>query len=330
MHRPTIQPTVWQPPKLDRRSLPTRQTLPTLTVLPVNGVGAEDVLVDDRGQLFTGVADGRIVRLTPDGRRLDVIADTGGRPLGLELYPDGRLLVCDAYRGLLLVDRASGEIEVLVAAGPNLRICNNAAVTTDGTVYFTDSCSRFGFQHWMADVLEHSATGRLLRRDPDGTVDTVLSGLAFANGVALTAEGSAVVVAQTGAYQLDKVWLTGAKAGSRETLVENLPGFPDNLSTGSDGLVWVAIAAPRDRVLDTVTGAHPAVRKLVWAAPDRLRPKQRRVAWVRALDPALGLIRHEFYGTPPNFHMVTGVRERHGKVYLGSLIMRAVATFDIP
>lgn len=330
MRRPSIQPTAWRPPKLRARSMPTRQNLPALTLLPVNGTGAEDVVVDDRGHLFTGIADGRVLRLTSDGRRLDTIADTGGRPLGIELYPDGRLLVCDAVKGLLLVERTTGEVEVLVAAGPGLRICNNAAVATDGTVYFTDSCSRFDFDYWMADVLEHSATGRLLRRDPDGAVETILSGLSFANGVALTPDESAVIVAQTTGYQLDRVALTGPRAGDREVVAENLPGFPDNLSTGTDGLVWVAMAAPRDRVLDTVTSAHPLVRKLVWAVPDSLRPQQKKVAWVRAIDPTSGTTVHEFYGTPPGFHMVTGVRERDGKVYLGSLVTRSIAVFDRP
>jgi sugar lactone lactonase YvrE len=326
MRRPKIEPVVWQPPKLGLRSRPAA-SLPALTVLHVNGTGSEDVVVDDRGQVFTGVDDGRILRLTADGRRLDTIADTGGRPLGIELHPDGRLLVCDADKGLLLADRASGAIEVLVPSGPELRLCNNAAVTSDGTIYFTDSSSRFDLEHYAADLFEHSGTGRLLRRDPDGSVETVLTGLQFANGVALAPDESYVVVAQTGAYRLDKVWLTGDRAGDTTVLDGNLPAFPDNLSTGSDGLIWVALASPRDRLLDTLHRIHPAARKGVWALPERLRPKEKRTVWVRAVDGSNGKLVHEFYGTPEGFHMVTGVRERDGTVYLGSLQERAIATF---
>jgi sugar lactone lactonase YvrE len=329
MPRPSIQPKVWRPPKLDPGSRPT-PSLPPLTVLDVSGKGPEDVVVDDKGHVFTGVADGRILRLTADGRRLDTIADTGGRPLGIELYPDGRLLVCDAGRGLLLVDRTTGGIDVLVQSGPELRVCNNAAVLADGTVYFTDSTSRFDLEFYMADVLEHSGTGRLLRRDPDGTLTTVLDGLGFANGVALAVDESFVVVAQTARYRLDKVWLTGEKAGTSETLVDNLPGFPDNLASGADGLIWIAMAAPRDPLLDRLLPVAPFLRKAVWALPDQLRPKEKRTVWVRAVDGGTGKLVHEFFGTPSNFHMVTGVRERDGKVYLGSLNERAIAVFDIP
>src|SRR2546430_9426062 len=164
MARPKIEPVVWQPPKLGLRSRPAR-SLPALTVLQVNGHGTEDVVVDDKGNVFTGVKDGRILRLTPDGRRLDTVAETGGRPLGIELYPDGRLLVCDALKGLLLVDRGTGSVEVLVPRGPELRLCNNASVAADGTGYFTDSTSRFDPEYYMADRLEPSGTVRLLRRD---------------------------------------------------------------------------------------------------------------------------------------------------------------------
>jgi sugar lactone lactonase YvrE len=323
MARPKISPQVWRAPAPPRA---TPEPLPPLTVVPVNGVGPEDVLVD-KGHVFTGVDDGRILRLTPDGRRLDLIADTGGRPLGLEWYPDGRLLVCDAKRGLLLVSRQTGEIEVLVPRGPDLRLCNNAAVAEDGTVYFTDSTSRFELEYWKADLLEHSGTGRLLRRLPDGTVEVLLSGLYFANGVALAPDESYVVVASTGSYRLDKLALPSRK---HTTLAENMPGFPDNIAIGSDGLVWVAMAAARVPALDLALRLPPVIRKAVWMLPEPLQVKDKRVVWVRAIDGADGRVVHDYRGVRSDYHFVTGVREDDGVVYLGSLDERAVAYFSLP
>lgn len=323
MARPKISPQVWRPPPSPK---PDPDPLPPLKVVQVNGFGAEDVVVD-KGHVFTGVEDGRILRLTPDGRRLDTIADTRGRPLGLELYPDGRLLVCDSKRGLLLVDRQSGEIEVLVPRGPELRVCNNAAVAADGTVYFTDSTSRFDLDHWKADLLEHGGTGRLLRRTPDGQVDVLLSGLQFANGVALAPDESWVVVASTGSYRLDRVELP---SGRHTPLDESLPAFPDNIATGSDGLVWIAMASPRIAALDLAHRLHPAVRKAVWALPEPLQVKEKRVVWVRAVDGTTGRVVHDYRSVHPDYHMVTGVREADGVVYVGSLNERAIAYFSLP
>ncbi|GAA5191542.1 hypothetical protein GCM10023322_49110 [Rugosimonospora acidiphila] len=59
--------------------------------------------MDAEGNVYTGVRDGRLLCLSPDGQAR-VVADTGGRPLGIEIDPAGDLVVCDAYRGLLRVD----------------------------------------------------------------------------------------------------------------------------------------------------------------------------------------------------------------------------------
>src|SRR6266508_4125791 len=256
MRRPSIRPVVWRPPPASPRARARSgaEPLPPLRLIEVGGTGPEDVVVDHDGWVVTGVADGRLLRIDPRTGLVEPLGSTGGRPLGVELLPDGRLLVCDARRGLLAVAPATGTVEVLVTP---LSFCNNAAVARDGTVFFSDTSRRFGIDHWRADLLEHSGTGRLLRRDPGGSVDVVLDGLQFANGVALSADEEFVVVAETGAYRLRRVWLHGDRAGRDDLLVDNLPGFPDNLSTGADGLIWVALASPRDLRLDLL---HRATR----------------------------------------------------------------------
>ena len=57
--------------------------------------GPEDVVIDADGHLYTGLGDGRILR-SPRGGPPTVVADTGGRPLGVEVDADGGLVVCDA------------------------------------------------------------------------------------------------------------------------------------------------------------------------------------------------------------------------------------------
>jgi sugar lactone lactonase YvrE len=307
--------------------------MPPVRLLKVPGPGPEDVVVDPAGRIFTGLADGRVIRLSPDGATADVVAQTGGRPLGIEVDRDGRLIVCDAERGLLRVDPGTGQLETLVAAGTPvggtpLRVCNNAAVAADGTIYFSDSSQRFALEYWKADLLEHSGTGRLLRWDPDGHTDVVLTGLHFANGVALAADESFVLVAESGAYRLTRSWLAGARAGAVDRLLDNMPAFPDNLATGSDGLIWIAMGSPRNALLDLLFPRHPALRRAVWALPDALQPGPANTAWVQAID-ADGRLVHDLQATVPGFSMVTGARERDGTVWLGSLHGEAVAAFDL-
>lgn len=327
MHRPQVNPVVWQPPKAParaKRRIGTRP-LPPLKLVRVSGTGPEDVLLDADGRIITGVEDGRILRISNEGRYIEQVADTGGRPLGIELLPDGCLLVCDAHRGLLRVDPDTGTIDVLVyeVDGEPMKFCNNAAVAGDGTVYFSDSSRRFGLHHWRAELIEHSGTGRLLRRTPDGAVSVVVDGLEFANGVALAADESFVAVAETGAYQIRRLWLTGPAAGTVDTLVANLPAVPDNMSTGSDGLIWIALPSHRPATLDWLHSRPPVLRKIAWALPTRLQPQESRVVWVIAVDSA-GRVVHDLQGAGESYHMVTGVRENGGRIYLGSLVEPAV------
>lgn len=312
----------------------------TFQVFPVPGQGAEDVVVAtggaDEGAVFTGTDDGVIHRVSHDGRRVTAVADTGGRPLGLEFLADGRLLVCDARRGLLAVDLrpgsgvGPGSVETLVTevdARP-LRFCNNAAVAVDGTVYFSDSSTVHGIDAWKADLVELTRTGRLLRRAPDGTVDTLLTGLAFANGVALAADESFVAVAETAARTVVRYWLTGPQAGTRDFFAPDLPGYPDNIARGSDGLIWVTIASPRDPVVEGLQRTPVWVRRQVTRIPAKLQPAPKRTVRVQAYDSA-GTLVHDLQPSADQYHLVTGVREHDGRVWLGSLQEPAVAVLDL-
>jgi sugar lactone lactonase YvrE len=329
MQRPSIRPQRWQPPAKFSSTRAKRRPLGALNLIEVPGIGPEDVLVHRDGSVITGLADGRILRITDHGKQIATIAETKGRPLGIELLADGALLVCDSKRGLLRIAPATGAIEPLAdqVQGERLGFCNNAAVANDGTIYFSDSSRRFGIDHWRGDILEHSASGRLMRRTSDGKFEVLIDGLRFANGVALSADESFVTVAETGGYSLQRFWLKGPKAGTKDFLIENLHGFPDNLARGTDGLIWITQASPRDPMLDLLLPRAPLLRSIVWSLPQWLvQPK--RTVWVIAVNDN-GEIVHDREGTHPDYHMVTGVREHHGVVYMGSLVERSIAWFRL-
>ena len=322
MRRRLIRPRRWTPPPAARGG----PTAP-LTVtgrLPTGGRGPEDVRVDAAGRVVAGV-DGRVVRLDPATGRHTVLADTGGRPLGLSVRADGAVLVCDHDRGLLRID-PDGRVEVLVDTvdGEPLTFASNVVEGPDGTIWFTTSTSRWHLDDHLGDIFEHSATGRLLRRDPDGTVHTVRRGLKFANGLVLAPDGSHLLIAETAGYRVIRHWLTGERAGRDEVLAGNLPGFPDNMSLGSDGLLWVAIAAPRNPLLDRLLPLPGALRVLLWNLPAALRPGPDPIAWVMAFD-LDGRLVHDLRLTDGSYRFVTSVTEHGGTLYLGSLAETDVA-----
>jgi sugar lactone lactonase YvrE len=302
-----------------------------LTVIPVPGRGAEDVVVDADGWVFTGTEDGAVFRVRPDGARIDRVGDTGGRPLGLELLPDGRLLVCDAHRGLLALDPADGRVEVLASLvrGERILVCNNAAVHSSGDIYFSDSSRVFPLERWRADLVENTASGRLLRRTAEGAVEVLVDGLRFANGVALSADESFVAVAESGGRSVLRRWLTGPRTGQTDLLVDDLPGYPDNIARGSDGLIWVTVASPTIPLLERIMTGPVPLRRLAWRMPQRLQPQAQRSAHVLAFDDT-GRTVHDLRLDPTGYHFVTGVREHDGRVWLGSLEESAIAVLDLP
>ncbi|MFJ2605476.1 SMP-30/gluconolactonase/LRE family protein [Streptomyces sp. NPDC087425] len=303
----------------------------------IGGRGPEDVVADDHGRVLTGVEDGRILRVeglsADENARVEVVAETGGRPLGLELLPDGRLLVCDAQLGLLRVDLTNGVVRILADSveGERLRFCSNAVALSDGSVCFTVSSRRYSLDQWIGDVVEHTGTGRLLRLAPGSErPEVLLEGLQFANGLAVSADEAFLVVAETGACRLTRYWLTGPDAGRGEPFVENLPGMPDNLwRAGPDTPIWVSLAGSRIAPLDLLHRTAPAVRAAAGRLAVRAPFRPTGTVGVLAVDDT-GAVVHHLARRHSGFRMVTSVCETGGHLVLGSVWERGVAVCEAP
>jgi sugar lactone lactonase YvrE len=328
--KPPIDPIRWQPPP--SRPLPEPDFTAALHIIDVPGTAAEDVVADADGNIWTGVEDGRLIRIRPDGGSAQVVADTGGRPLGLAVARDGRLLVCDSHRGLLRYDPATEEMETLVAqvAGRMLTFCSNVVESSDGTIFFTESTNRFHYEYYKGSVVEGRPTGSLFRRDPDGTVSVLASDLHFANGVTLTADESALVFAETTACRVSKYWLTGESAGSITPLVIDLPGYPDNISTGRDGRIWVALVSDRNPLNEWLGPRAPIIRSLMWRLlPYSWLPNPKPTVWVVAFDPENGHVVTQLHTSHPDFGLATGVVETPGRLWLGRIGGAGVCYLDL-
>ena len=97
--------------------------------------GPEDIAADADGLLYTGVESGKILRIAPGGS-IEVFADVGGRPLGLEFDADGNLVVANAEAGLQSVT-PQGEVRVLTAAtdaGSPIDFADDLDIAPDGRI----------------------------------------------------------------------------------------------------------------------------------------------------------------------------------------------------
>ena len=328
--KPPIDPVRWQPPAV--RRLPEPDLDRWLTIVPLPGLAPEDVVVDGRGGVYTGVVGGDVIRVDAESGSHEVVGNTGGRPLGLAVARDGRLLICDSHRGLLAMNVVNGEFETLVDAfeGRPLTFCSNVVEASDGSVFFTESTDRFGYEHYKGAALEGRGSGSLFRLDVDGTVTRLTYGLQFTNGVTLTADESAVVFAETTGARVSKFWLTGPEAGTVTPLAEGLPGYPDNISTGPDGRIWVAMVSDRNAIVERLATKSPILRKLLWRLPYGWLPDVKPVVWVIAFDPDDGHVLAQLHASHSAFGSTTGVVQEGNRVWLGGIGASAIAYFDLP
>lgn len=316
-----IEPEAWEAPVYDPTAwTPTGFTGGKRVTLP-DGHGPEDIQVDEKGRVFGGLQDGRILRWDdPDAAPTELV-NTGGRPLGLHMDAQGRLLVADAFEGLLRVDPDSGAIEVLATecGGRPLVFTDDLEVATDGTIWFSDASTQFTQPEWKMDILQNRPLGRLCSWDPTtGLVTEVVKDLYFANGIAVDPFGRFVLVNETDRYRVRKLWLEGERAGQVDVLIDNLPGFPDGISTGTDGTFWIALASPRNPIVDAASD-KPWLRKLMVRLPDALQPAPEHTARAIGVD-ADGNVLHDLFdpeGTA--IWMSTSVQEHDGRLYIGSL-----------
>ena len=181
------------------------------------------------------------LRVRHDGRRIDRVAHTGGRPLGLELLPDGRLLVCDAQRGLLRVDPAGGRIELAVRdiAGTPMVFCNNAAVAADGTVFFSDSSTRYASRTGRRTSSRTPAPACCSGSTPTARSPSCSTGWPSRTGVALAPDELFVAVAETAARTVVRHWLSGPRPAPATSSWATSRATPVTGVREHEGRVWL-------------------------------------------------------------------------------------------
>ena len=315
-----IAPRGWTPPVLAHQG-PTNEALKGIRRIGLNvGVGPEGISLDDAGRIYAGYVDGRVVRFSADGQTHDELANTGGRPWGTFASADGSaVLVADAVKGLLRV--TPGKVEVLSTQsdGVPFKLTDDVVQAKSGIIYFSDASSKYGLYKMMADVFEHGNHGRLLSYDPQTRKTTTLaSGLHVANGVTLGPDEAYVLVSETLEYRVMRYWLKGPKAGQFEPFIENLPGFPDNISyNGRDGF-WLALFAPRDVMLDGLL-PYPTLLKAVYRIPEAIRPKAAKHGRVLKLGLNGKVMVDLQDATAGAYAPITSVRERGAALYFGSI-----------
>lgn len=329
----SITPAAWTPPTAPSLSGQYEANSRLAAVERISlgdGHKPEDVALDAQGRIYAGFEDGRIVQLQPDGTQPRVFANTQGRPLGLIFDRAGNLIVTDALKGLLSIG-PGGEVKVLATESDGVKFgcLNDLDVAADGTIYFTEASHKYPMSEFAKDIIEHQPNGRLMAFDPQTqTPRTLLKGLYFANGVAVSPDQTFVLVAETGKYRVQRLWLKDPKEGMVDTLIDNLPGFPDGISSNGHDKFWLALVTPRQALFDRVL-PYPSLRKVIARLPKFLQPAPERYSFVVGIDPQGRIVENLQNGSSDCYAQIANVVERDGKLYFGSIGEDTIGRFSL-
>lgn len=331
-----VEPVAWRAPAAPGYVGPhaANTRLANLRTIDIGTeVGPEHLAFGPDGKLYAAMASGAIVRMDADGTGQETFAQTGGRVLGFDFDAQGRLIAADAIKGLLAIapDRRLTLLADQVRPGDPILYADAVVVAADGQIYLTDASTRFAPAQWggtfeasVLDILEQSATGRVLAHDPrTGRTRVVARGLSFANGIALSADGRSLFVNETGKYRVWKIATTATDLDVRQpspqaqVLLDNLPGYPDNLMRGLDGRIWLGFAKPRNPVIDDMAD-KPFLRKVTLRLPRALWPVPRAYGHVIAFTED-GRVVADLQDPSGAYPETTAVTETRDRLYVQSL-----------
>jgi sugar lactone lactonase YvrE len=266
-----------------------------------------------------------------------------GRPLGmLKLYTDEDrsryqsylnndeaplCLVADAYKGLLLVS-TKGKIVTLLTdvAGQKLFFANAIVQAQDGTIYLSDSSSRWRRNEVLIELLESQPTGRVISWVPEtGISNVIVDILPFPNGLALRNDDQSLLIALTTRHQIVRVDLS-MKNDDGEKKVElfaALPGLPDNIHVTyvdewKKSVLWVGTAT-KSSAITHLLNWYPMLRKILATLPRNILMKCfKRYGLLLALDAESGKILHAYQDPTGTTTYIAGIHFDKKYAYIGS------------
>ena len=271
----------------------------------------------------------------PTAASTTVVGDTGGRPLGLHVARDGRLLICDSPRGLLAMDPRHRRVRDAGRRGGR----PTAAVLLERhrnsrrhNLFHRVDESLSPTRDYMGAILEARGTGQPVPARPRRhRGDARAPGCTSPTALTLTADGSALVFAETAGTTAVEVLADRAEGGNGHAAggePARHAGQPVDRRRRPD-LVRVrhAGATPlADRLAPRCAGGAQVA---VAAAVDDSQPKLEAGGLGRRLRPRDRRCGRRHAHEHPGFGLVTGLVEANGKLWLGSIGGPTVAHVDL-
>ena len=174
-----------------------------------------------------------VIALDPGGGH-EVVVSVASFPMCIDFLPDGRLLVVDSARRRMLRRESDGSL----VQHADLSVVSdkpwNDIVADDwGNAYINS----IGFDFPGGEP----APGFVVLAGADGSVRRVADDLAFPNGMAITADGATLLVAESYANRITAYDIgPGGTLDGRRVWADTPGDHPDGICVDAEGAVWYA------------------------------------------------------------------------------------------
>lgn len=186
---------------------------------------------------FSDWGANQVIALDPDDGRHDVVVSVPSFPMCIDFLPDGRLLVVDSAERRLLRREPDGSMVTHAALGEfSEKPWNDIVVDEQGNAYVNG----IGYDFPEGEP----GPGLVVLVTPQGDVRRVAKDLAFPNGMAITADGATLIVAESHANRLTAYAIdANGDLADRRVWAEAGDDHPDGICVDADGAVWYADVA---------------------------------------------------------------------------------------
>ncbi|MGC4025597.1 MAG: hypothetical protein QM744_10825 [Mesorhizobium sp.] len=224
-----------------------------VTIPPLDGAFRPNTRLDD-AKLFARLPEADNLA-TRDGALLASSGNTvfaltvGGEPSPVSSYASPVTALAISPAGEIAVGLENGNLFLGGAHAPlpaNVRCITALAYDPDGALWLANGSAAHAPSDWATDLMRHGSSGSIWKRETGGGFSQAADGLAFPYGL-LPAQGG-VVVSESWRHRLVRI----DASGHVSTVASKLPGYPARLSRTFDGGAWLAIFAPRNRLIEFV------------------------------------------------------------------------------
>ena len=331
-----VRPQIWSPDArltwedLEQKSVIPKQSMNGAALLTVHAEGPEDIAFDRKGNGYSGLANGDIIKFSSTQPfDSEVIHNTQGRPLGLRFHQDGKLIIADAIKGLLEVDLSTKTQRVLADSfeGQKLKFTDHVSIASNGDIFFSDASQRFGMLDYVLDFVEASKTGRVFKwHSKTEQISLLMDGLYFANGVALSIDEDYLLVNETGQARILKYWLKGELAGQTDVFIVSLPGLPDNIFRDQNNHFWIGLVTERDGIFESLSNTL-WLRRIIAPVTAIWAKTKKQHGSVVVIDGNGKMLKR--FESEDHVTGITSAIPHNEKVYLGFLHGKRAAVIDL-